>query len=534
MNGASRRRIAAVVRLECLTQRREPLTVLYMLVFVLLGAAFTSAGPVDLVRDRGAVPRDAAWSIMLACTALTAFGQVITTMVAATIVLRDRADRVIDLVAVTRLTEREYLIGKLVAALLLLSLIYCAVPIGLVLGAVIGGGSVSRAAVATLPPFLLLVVPTMLAVGAMQFGAGVLSGRLWVIVGLGLVLIWLWTAAASAAGLPGQLALPVLWDPFGSAPLLHATRDWSDDARTSRSMPLTYELLANRALWLGLGALVAWLAVAVGSRGRRRAGVAAAAPERKVAGAAALRPSLAIPRIRRAAVPDGVVAMARYVSRWMLRDTGWRVLAGLGAVNVGVHVYFDARTSASAAETTATALAALVTHSQLFLILMATIYAGELVWREHDERSDVLFDAQPISVLASICGKLCGAVIAQGTVIGLLATSAAIAAVLSARHLLTVVPLLTGVVTQCLGPFVLWLLISLAVHVCIRQKVAGHLLLITGWVLVVLLGRDGPGGSRAGGAPGLAAGGVIAVAALAVVFLQWRGGRPRRPWRNGE
>ena len=134
-------RVAAVVRLELLTQRREPLTALYMLVFVLLAATFAAAGPVELVRDRGRVPRDAAWSLMLASTALTAFGQVITTMVAATVVLRDRADRVDEFLRATLLQPREYLTGKLLAALGLLCVIYTAIPVGLVCGAVIGGGN---------------------------------------------------------------------------------------------------------------------------------------------------------------------------------------------------------------------------------------------------------------------------------------------------------------------------------------------------------------------------------------------------------
>ncbi len=518
MTVASRRRIAAVVRLELLTHQREPLTVLYMLVFVLLGAAFTASGPVDLVRDRGAVPRDAAWSIMLACTALTAFGQVITTMVAATIVLRDRADRVIELLTVTQLTQREYLIGKLTAALLLLGMIYSAVPVGLLLGAVLGGGSATQAATATLLPFALVVLPTMLAVGAIQFGAGVLSGRLWVIVGLGLVLIWIWSAAAGAAGSAAPRTWVALWDPFGSAPLLQATRDWSDAERASRQMPVTAVLLANRGIWLGIGALVAYVAIRFGSRGLTYAVVAS---PRSASAPAPSRRAALFYRPHPAKTLQGAAATARYVTRWMLRDTGWRVLAALGAVNVSVHVFLDAQGSATSAETTARTLAALVTHSQLFLILLATIYAGELVWREYDERSDGLFHAQPISDVALIGGRLAGVVTAQLALLAVLTTAACLAAVLGAGHAIDVAPLLRGVAVRRVIPFLVWMLMSLAVHVSIRQKVIGHLTLITGWVLAVLIAGTGEIGSNGGNVPAWAWGGVAAVA-LAVVVACWR------------
>lgn len=66
MSAMSRGRIASVIRLELLVQRREPLTALYMLVLGLLAMAFAAAGPVELVRGRGGVPRDSGWSLMLA------------------------------------------------------------------------------------------------------------------------------------------------------------------------------------------------------------------------------------------------------------------------------------------------------------------------------------------------------------------------------------------------------------------------------------------------------------------------------------
>ncbi len=523
MSVASRRRIAAVVRLELRTHRREPLTGLYMLVFVLLGAAFTAAGPVDLVRDRGAVPRDAAWSIMLASTALTAFGQVITTMVAATIVLRDRADRMMDLLTVTRLTEREYLVGKLVAALLILVLVYCAVPVGLLLGAVIGGGNLAQAAEGTVRPFTLLVLPTMLTVGALQFGVGVLSGRLWVIVGLGLVLIWIWSAAASGVGSVGQSQPSVLWDPFGSAPLLQATRDWSEAERAARPMPVTAGLLANRGVWLGIGALVAFFAIRFGSRARVHShrsstrGDSVPAPLRR---AAALR------RTRPATAPQGVAATARYVRQWLLRDTGGRVLAVLGAINVSVHVFLEAQGSPTSADTTARALAGLVKHSQLFLILLATIYAGELVWREREERSDALFDAQPIRDVSQICGRLAGVATAQLALIAVLVAAAALAAVMGAHHAIAVVPMLIGVGSRLAIPFVVCTLIAVAIHVLIGQKVIGHLILIMGWVLTVLMAGTGDVASDGGKVPAAAWGAVVAVA-LCVVFARWRRGVSR-------
>ncbi|MCC7054713.1 MAG: hypothetical protein IT355_15685 [Gemmatimonadaceae bacterium] len=489
-------RIAAVLRLEWRVQRREPLTVLYALVLGLLAAAFAAAGPVELVRGRGSVPRDAAWSMMLASSALTAFGQVITTMVAATVVLRDRHDRVAELLAVTPLSRREYLTGKLLAALGVLGLVYSAIPVGLVAGAVGGGGTLSQAMTASLPPFVMVVLPTMLAVGLLQFGVGVLSGRLWVLVGLGLVLIWFWSGAVDVVTAGRSGLLPVLLDPFGSAPLLQATLGWSDAERVARGMPVTLGLVLSRGLWVTLGGLVALRALLAGDELPRPRLVPDGAPQPPIGDA----PPLVQPMRAMAPLPAWRAALgtARHGAAWMLRDAGWRVLSLLGAVNVGVHAWLDGRqvSAPSAADVTLLAYSAVTLHARLFLILLATIYAGELVWREREDRSAAFFDVLPVADGALIAGRVAGVVAAQGVVVGLLAVAAAVGAGLGAGVVPDVAWLSARVVAGVLAPFVGWMIASLAVHVLVQQKVVAHLLCIAGWVLAVML----LGAARAEGA----------------------------------
>ena len=503
-------RVRAVVWLELRVQRREPLTILYMLVLALLAMAFAAAGPVELVRDRGAVPRAAAWSLMLASTAITAFGQVITTMVAATVVLRDRADRVADLLVTTQLTEPEYRLAKLLAALVMLALIYTAIPFGLVTGAMLGGGSFGEAVRGSIPPFVAVVLPTMLAIGALQFAVGVLSGRLWVIVGQGLVLIWLWTAAITEVG-RGGAALVALLDPFGSAPLLMATREWSVVERSARPMPLTPLLMASRAVWLALGLLVA--GVAIMRSEPRRAGLA---PVARTTPDSPFYAPRAVALVR-AGTPHwwtGLTGTASYVARWMLRDAGWRVLALLGAVNVGVHAAF----APAAADVDRAAIRLLLEHARLFLILLATIYAGELVWREREERSAPLFDALPVAEGALIVGRIAGAVAAQCVMVAGLVLAVAAGLVWQGAGVPFGLPALAA--SLLLLPFVAWMLLSLAVHVVVQQKVAGHLLVIAGWAFASV-GFDATAGSADAGLPTI---GWVTVCLLAgsIVRTRWR------------
>jgi ABC-2 type transport system permease protein len=488
---ASGARVWAVMRLEWLTQRREPLIALYMLVLLALGATFAASGPVDLVGARGTVPRDAPWSIALACTALTAFGQVITTMVAATVVLRDSHDRVHEFIGTTQLSRQEYLLGKLLAALALLCVIYSAIPIGLCLGATFASGDPVTTLRASLIPFMLIVLPTMIAVGALQFSAGVLSGRLWVIVAQGLVLIWLWTWAVGTVR-SSELAIPgALFDPFGAAPMLHATQRWSDAQRATLPIPLSPLLLANRLLWLIVAGTVAAIAVVRGPSAR---GAQWRRVNRDVRGTTSpVSASSASPLQQagasRASDWRAAVSVARYVARWTVRDTGWRVLTVLAMVNVAVHAANDLPAAHGAGGITSGALSVLQLHSRLFLILLATIYAGELVWRERDDRSAHFFDTLPIPDAALIGGNVAGVVAAQAVVVVALTLAVAIGAAVGVRSLLDVPEFVIGAVHRVLLPSIGWLLAALAVHVICQQKLVGHLLCIAGWALASVLGN---------------------------------------------
>ncbi|MCU0626124.1 MAG: hypothetical protein MUF21_06495, partial [Gemmatimonadaceae bacterium] len=362
--GGAVARTAAIARLELAIQRRDPLTALYPLVLGLLAFAYASGGPVELVPSRGAVARTSPWAIALACTGLVAFGQVITTMVAATVVLRDRAVRMDALLATGALRTREYLAGKLCAACVVLVIVYAAIPLGLWLGIAAGEGLASactvRALDAVLRPFVALVLPVMVGVGALQFAAGVLAGRLWLIVGQGLVLIWLWSAALGAAG-RGTRGAALLVDPFASAPLVASTLAWPDAMRRSTPLPLDAAWGTNRVAWFAIAGMALALAFARGriaavadSRGGRGLGAPRDAVRRDPRNGASRAPrdeggargtahvaratasTIAADAWRRTApaaprVSTTIVVLARHTARWMLRDAGWRVLAALGA-----------------------------------------------------------------------------------------------------------------------------------------------------------------------------------------------------------
>lgn len=513
-------RVRALATFEVRQQVREPLTALYALVFLLLTLGFTSSGAVELVSARGAVPRTSDWSLWLAFGGLTAFGQVITTMVAVTAVLRDDAVRVTPQLVAAGVKASEWLVARLLAATLVLFAVYLAMPVGASLGAVWSAERTPEAAPSMLAAYAVLTLPSMLVVATLVGVSAALTRRVLIALAVSLLLVGLWQLSLSLETDQATRALGAWLDPFGNAPVLAETRGWSEADRVQRAVPRGGLVLQNRVIWL----TIAGAALLYGLRRVRWDSGWEPWPPRRSASDAALNhvasfsapapASIASESLTRVPVRDlrrvitngSAVArsttsasIASFTAGWIRRDGGWRVVAGLAAANALLSAWFRSDPMAAYGNTTLglVALFDLVReHSRVFLILLATVYAGELVWRDREARVGELLDTMPVSTLVMALGRLLGLLRAQWVVVGWLSAGAMLVAL--AQGLMgsraEVALWLLWSLAHLWAPFLQWTVLALAIHVVIRHKVGAHLALITGWVVAVVLDRAGAAG----------------------------------------
>lgn len=490
MGIVTRSRWREVARFEATLQGGEFLTWLYVAVFFLLTFGYTASGAVELVTGRGALPKNAPWALAQAMAGVTAFGQVITTMITATAVMRDVATRQQELLFATPLSRRDYLWGRWAGALAVMFAVYAAIPVGLVTGTMmpwVTPGSLQPFVLSSyVRPLLMLVVPNVLVVSALFFAAGAMGRSFMTILLLGIALVACWTTGVALVRDGTEVG--ALLDPFGNAALEWATRAWDADARAAGPIPFHATLLANRALWLaGAAAALVWMArhyrmevvaarTAEPQRDAAQNGTPPRqAPRRDVPSAAATTRPL------RAALLTG-----RWTFRWTIRERGFLTLATLGALNALGNAWRIAGTAADAGAL----LAGVEAHVRVFFILIATIYAGELVWRERDVRIDAMHDAAPPPTGALVAGKVLGIVGAELLLsVPLVAGAWGIGVTrhVEGMSLALAVTWIGGLVV----PFLVQLtLLSLLVHAVLQHKVAGHVALILGWVLAIAMERS--------------------------------------------
>ncbi|MCU0649563.1 MAG: hypothetical protein MUF00_16335 [Gemmatimonadaceae bacterium] len=487
----------AVTALEWRLQAREPLTWLYALVFLALSTGFVASDTVALVPRalRGDAPATAPFVLALALSGLGAFGQVITTMITITAMLRDTATRAAPLVLSTAVSTRSLLGGRWAAALLTTLVVSLGMPCGVLLGVALRGGAVIALFPVVLALWVVLVVPTVLLTASVQAWVAARTASLYATLGATLLLLVLWQLTTSSALLDRLGPWWAAVDPFGSAPLLLRARQVCDLADATPWFAL---LLWNRAGIAALGVLVAALVGTLSrpphvlAHGRSRADDAPA-DETTVLAAPPARTRSRNGRAAGAMRASCALTVALYG-----RERALRVIAVLAALNVGINVW-AAVSGAPHAYTVRDALALADTHGRLFLVLLATIYAGELRWRDRDGRTDALVETMP----ATTTSLLAGQVIALAWLelcIAILVTAAAYgAALLSgvAPAWRDVLDVSVWAVAVCFAPFFVLTCLSLAVHALIGHKVAAHLLLIVAWVVAVSVdGGDGEGWPR--------------------------------------
>jgi hypothetical protein len=188
--------------------------------------------------------------------------------------------------------------------------------------------------------------------------------------------------------------------------------------------------------------------------------------------------------------PPGWWSVARteggWILAWTLRERGFVTLAALGALNATANAWGASDATSSAASV----LAIVQSHARVLLILIATIYAGELVWRDRDVRAQDMLDALPVPTSALVAGRIVGILLAELVIVAPLAACALLVQGLRGGAGSVEVGLTLRWIFGLTYPFLAQLtLLSLLVHVVVQNKVAGHVALIVGWVLAVAMER---------------------------------------------
>lgn len=502
------RRFAETVRFELRYYLKRISTWVYFGIFFALGFLLVHAigGAWESVNmaiggSGGNVHVNSPYVVSVLTGMLSLFSVLVVAALLGNAVFRDYETGIHPLFFAAPISRFSYLGGRFVGALGVSALIFSSIPLGILVGSLMPYLDAERFGafrlMAFVQPYLLLVLPNLLFTGAIFFALAALTRQMLPnYVGGTLLLVGYMLAGNLTRDLDNE-RLAALLDPFGLQAFGNATKYWTPAEKNALLLPVDGLVLGNRLLWVAVGLTIFGLAYArfrfshAAAEGRSRKAVTAAeAPARVAPG------RLVLPAVTQSfgfgAHLRQYAAITRRAFREIVANRYFYAIVGAGFL----FLVFSADQVGKLYGTTTwpvtyAVLEVLGGTFALFMLIIISFYAGELVWRERDVRIHQVHDATPVPNWVPFAAKLTAL---AGVVVVLQATI-----------------LLAGVVTQAvkgytrfewglylqtlfglqLADYLLLCALVMLVHVLVNHKYMGHLIVILYFVSTLFMGQFG-------------------------------------------
>ncbi|MGZ8997666.1 MAG: ABC transporter permease/M1 family aminopeptidase, partial [Allosphingosinicella sp.] len=460
-------------------------------IFFLFSYGFVASDQIQLGDSGGNVKENSPYSLARAQLIFSIFYMFVVTAFVANVVVRDDETGFGPLIRSTRVSKRDYLLGRFIGAFAIAALGFASIPFGVWVGSLmpwIDPETVGPNAPAYyFLPYLVLALPNLLITAALFFSLATAT-RSMMTTYLGLVgfLIVYFVFNGSLGQKPEFEQIVAIGDPFGIAAFQEATRYWTAAERNTLFPELQGLLLWNRLLWLTLAALfltLAHLAYRFADRGasrrqrRQQKAEAAAAAADPLPSQAGPLPSAAHGR---EASRAQFFARTRFEMRQVFKSPAFVVLMALGLLNSMGALWFGGDIFGTPVlPLTHLQIPTLAGTFTIIPIIIAIYYSGELVWRERDRKMHEIIDATALPNWAYVIPKT----IAVSLVLLATLLISVLAAIL--------VQLLKGYTDLQLGKYLYWYVLPFTWDLTLTAILAVFIQSISpnkyvGWGLMVL------------------------------------------------
>ncbi|HET9048543.1 MAG TPA: M1 family aminopeptidase [Chiayiivirga sp.] len=477
----------AIYGFELRQQFANPVFWIVAGVFALMAFAAASSDAVQVGGAIGNVLRNSPYVIVQLLAAFVSLSMLLVVIFISSSALRDFDNRSAELFFTTPVKKRDYLLGRFTGGLSVAAVIMLLVALAIFIGTLMPWIDPERLGPTSAMPYVwglgVIVLPNLFFIGALLFCLAVATRSMLVTyIGVIAFLVFNIVTDTLTAGLDTRW-IGALLDPYGSAAVDLAVRYWSVTERNTQLPPLSGLLLANRALWVGIGALLLWASFGLfrtdreGWRWRRR----------KTAGAGGTRSSatsapVVIPKV---ALATGFAAQWKqflhqtwFDAKGVFKGVPLLVMLLFALLIMIVNLVYGMEMFGTPRyATTSTMLNVITGSTALFLIIIVVFYAGELVFRERSLRIAEVTDAFPNADWIPLAAKLVAL-----TCVVLCFHATGIVTVVIAQWIkggVTPEPglYLSNMLIECSG-FVLMGVLALFLHVVSNNKFIGYLLML--------------------------------------------------------
>ncbi len=359
------------------------------------------------------------FAISVYCVQLTAFGALVISALFGTSILRDFQEDTYQLIFTKPVSKWTYLGGRWLGSIAVALIVFSGLPLGVLLGTWMPSADRERLAAFDLwwyvQPFVSFTAVQIFFLGSLFFMVAALTRRLIVVYLQGVVVFagYLIVSIFLQNSENTDAFWPAVFDPLGLVLLQRITRYWTVAEKNTMLIDWSGMMLYNRLVCIGAGALSLLFTyllfpmkaeALVPKISRRRARLQLAEQERERDTIdLQLRPAS---RWARSPVQQSFgasAALAQLTSLTRIRFLNIVREAPFWAIFIMMIVLaiLSGKQAGRFSDTSVWPVTYLMTTvlqvAGLFYYIVATLYSGELIWRERDVRFAQIHDSMPVS-----------------------------------------------------------------------------------------------------------------------------------------
>ncbi len=404
---------------ELREQLRSPLLWLLSVFFGLMAFGAASSDAIQIGGSIGNVLRNSPVVIVQFMTIFTLLGMLIIGVFISSALLRDFELGTADLIFSNPIRKRDFLIGRLSAALLASVLVYVVIAVFIFIAQFMPWIDPARLGAVRLMPYIwafgVIVLPNVLFTGALlAFFAVTTRSVLWVYIGI-LGFLVLFGVSSSILTKLDNVWIATLMEPFGLRAFGRTVRYWSTEERNSGLPAISGYILANRALWIGLSLLLitaTFKLFKTESTGTGKSWFTRKSKQSEIT-TTATKPlqtpvvnSLVTPTFNKGTSISQYLRMVRFDAVGIFKSIPFLVMLAFGMVNfIPNAIMTQTMFETPIYPVTSQLLETLNGTYTWLLIIIALFYAGELIWKERGAKLGEVTDAMPVSNWVPLTAK---------------------------------------------------------------------------------------------------------------------------------
>lgn len=470
------------------------------LVVIAAGGAFAGANVV-VAGSGGKTLINSPFVLTVLIGVISYFGMIVMAAIMGQAIYQDFHYQTHTLFFTSPISKFAYLGGRYLGAFITLALVFSSIGLGAWVGTLMPfvehGMFGPNRLLAYLYPYLVIVLPNMLFIGAVFFSLAALARRILPVYAASVIFLIGYMIAGTLTSRVEEKLLAAILDPFGLNALSYVTRYWTVAERNEWLVPFAGALLWNRLLWLGASGVVLCLAswrFRFQHGGERLRSARRDDDASSSATASAYASALPVPVT---AKRDFRALRCLPGSIWLnLKETVKNVYFVVIVLAGVLFMVLAARQLGSIYGTetypvTASIVEVVGGSFTLFVLIIITFYAGEIVWRERDANMQQIYDVLPIPNWLPFLSKTVALCLVQ--------------------VLLMAVVMLTGIAIQAsqgyfrfecdvyvadlfgikLISFFLLCILAITVQVVVNHKYLGHFVMVLYYLVNAFMGRFG-------------------------------------------